>query len=294
MTVGTAERRRTIAARALRWLRRRRALHGYVTTAPNPQTVLDLFAEEWASRLPPPFGDLRAGDTALFEDPRITWAAGVLGGCAGKAVLDLGPLEGGHSYMFEQMGAQEVVAIEGNVRAYLRCLVTKELLGMRRVSFQCGDFVSYLRAPGRRFDIVNASGILYHQRNPAELLALCCKTADAVIIWTQYFDPDVVASRAWLRRRFTRVESLEYEGFRYEGHRQDYRKTARLPWYCGGNAPYSHWMAREDLLSCLRFFGMTTVSVSFDEKDHQNGPAIAVVARRARAERASLTSGAAP
>ena len=33
MITGTAERRRTIAARALRWLRRRRALHGYVTTA---------------------------------------------------------------------------------------------------------------------------------------------------------------------------------------------------------------------------------------------------------------------
>ena len=55
--------------------------------------------------------------------------------------------------MFERAGA-EVVAIEGNPRAFPRCLVTKELLGLRRVSYQCGDFMAYLRNAPRRFDVV--------------------------------------------------------------------------------------------------------------------------------------------
>jgi SAM-dependent methyltransferase len=86
-------------------------------------------------------------------------------------VLELGPLEGGHSFMFERLGAREVIAIEANPRAYLKCLIIKELLDLRRVRFLCGDFLEYLRADGTDFDLVFASGVLYHMRNLARTSA---------------------------------------------------------------------------------------------------------------------------
>ena len=65
-----------------------------------------------------------------------------IGGVTEKTILELGPLEGGHSYMLDRAGAAQVVAIEGNARAYLKCLIVKELLGLPRVQFLCGDSVA--------------------------------------------------------------------------------------------------------------------------------------------------------
>src|SRR5687768_5098242 len=127
-------------------------LDSYVHSAPSPQNAADIFKGEWSSRLP--LDGVESGGAGLFDDERIKWGVEQIGGVEGKTVLDLGPLEGGHSAMFEWMGAAEVVAVEANTRAYLKCLVTKELLGLKRVSFLCGDFVEYLRERPRRFDLV--------------------------------------------------------------------------------------------------------------------------------------------
>src|SRR5262245_26338252 len=96
------------------------ALH--VTAAPAPQNAVDIFTGEWASRLPPPFDTVTAGTALLFDDHRIHWAGEQLGGFAGKSILDLGPLEGGHPYIFERAGASEIIAVEGNPRAFMKCL----------------------------------------------------------------------------------------------------------------------------------------------------------------------------
>ena len=252
----------------------------YVQSAPSPQAAVDLFKGEWASRLPPPFDTVNAGSAALFEDERIHWAAGQVGGFAGKTILDLGPLEGGHPYMFERAGAKEIVAIEGNPRAFMKCLVTKELLGLQRVSYQCGDFMEYLRGEHRRFDIVNASGVLYHQRDPAELLARICRTADAVIVWTTYYDAEAIAKLAATELRFPGSSEAEYEGFKYRAHRQEYLQALRTPGYCGGGASYSVWMERAAILDGLRTFGMANIATGFEQTWHPNGPTFSVVATR--------------
>ena len=41
-------------------------------------------------------------------------------GVDGRRVLELGPLEGGHSYMLQRAGAARVLAIEANTRAFLK------------------------------------------------------------------------------------------------------------------------------------------------------------------------------
>lgn len=270
---------RTLLDRAVLRLRRDRS-KTHVRSAPTPQNAVDIFKGEWTSRLPPPLETIAAGSADLFQDVRITWMRDELGGFHGKSVLDLGPLDGGHPYMFEQSGAAEILAIESNPRAFLRCLVTKELLGLRRVSYRCGDFMEYLRQADRRFDLISASGVLYHQRNPAELIALCCRTADAVSLWTHYYDAAAVRTLPRTRARFPGFSDEEYDGFRYRAYRHEYLDSVRMACFCGAGASHSFWMERAAILECLRTFGMANIKIAFDNPAHENGPSFSVLATR--------------
>ena len=40
----------------------------------------------------------------------------------------------------------------------------------------------------KTFDICFASGVLYHMRNPAELIALIARATDRVLLWTHYME----------------------------------------------------------------------------------------------------------
>ena len=139
-------------------------LDGYVELIPTDQNALDIFKGEWSSRLPGIWKELNAGTIPLFEDPRILWAADQLGGFGNQRVLELGPLEAGHSYMLETLGADTVIAVEANKRAYLKCLIIKEILNLKRCRFELGDCVTFLRENQTAFDVCLASGVLYHMR----------------------------------------------------------------------------------------------------------------------------------
>ena len=72
---------------------------------PTTQIAVDCISD-WSSQFPSGSG-LTGGNAALFEDQRLVWALQRLGGVKGKRVLELGPLEGGHTYMLEQAGPRK-------------------------------------------------------------------------------------------------------------------------------------------------------------------------------------------
>jgi Protein of unknown function (DUF1698) len=255
-------------------------LDSYVQSSPDPQNALDIFKEEWASKLPGKLAALQAGEIPLFEDTRLAWGVNEANGVHGKSVLDLGPLEGGHAYMLEHLGAKEITAIEGNTRAFLKCLIVKELLDMRRVHFLCGNFVEYLRNCKVTFDFCNASGVLYHMSNPAELIALTAQVADAVYLWTHYYDETVITSTSHVSDRVSAGESLEYLGFKYTAHRQEYGEFLKHNRFFGGPASYSNWMERNDILRCLRHFGLSDIRIAFEYPGHIGGPCFSLLAMR--------------
>ena len=127
--------------------------------APSAQNALDLFAGEWSSQPPSDRPELKAGATPLFDDPRIAWAhhrlmeMGLANGVRDRDVLELGPLEGGHTYLLDRLGVTSVTAVEANARAYLKCLIAKETFGMPRARFLLGDCLEFLRTTDRRFDV---------------------------------------------------------------------------------------------------------------------------------------------
>jgi hypothetical protein len=255
-------------------------LDSYVEVPPSGENSIRIFAGEWSSRLPPPYSET-TGKSDLFEDGRITWLSDVLGGFKGLRVLELGPLEAGHTTMLERGGADSILAVESNMRAYLKCLIVKELLDLHRARFLLGDFVSYLRESSERFDLCVASGILYHMQEPVEVLDLISQKADLLLLSTHYFDEGLIASEPAIAEKFSSAEDCVYGDFHYVRHKYHYGAALQWQGFCGGAKPFSYWLSRHDILSTLRLVGYNELIVGMDHPDHQNGPAFGVIASKA-------------
>lgn len=252
----------------------------YFDTAPSPQNALDIFRGEWYTSLPGELHQLRAGSIDLYADPRLAWALSQMPDLTARDVIELGPLEGAHTYMLEHAGCASVRSIEASPRAYLKCLVMKEVLGLQRSHFLCGDFVTYLRNAPAKADAVIASGVLYHMTNPAELIELISRVTDCVFLWTHYYDEQALAARPDIARKLTKRIQTEHQGFQHVLYRYEYWSSFGLKRFCGGPNPHAFWMERYAILDCLRFFGYNDIVTGFDEPNHPDGPAFALVAKR--------------
>lgn len=253
----------------------------FVDVPPSPVNAVEIFSGEWASSFPAGFPPTTAlGSTPLFEDPRIHWANEVLRkfgrGIEGASVLELGPLEGGHTYMMSKLGAKEIVALEANTRAYLKCLVAKEVLGITRANFLLGDALPYLRNPPRRFDLGVACAFLNHLVEPVEVierLAACC---DAVFIWNVVHGPALFQKQPALESRFAPRQENTWAGFRHYLHPHFYGEGVDYRRFWGGMKPSCCWMETSDVLSALRHFGFTRLEHM--EEENPFGHAVRVVA----------------
>jgi SAM-dependent methyltransferase len=260
-------------------------LDTYCSETPSAQTAVDIFEGEWASEFPPPLSDVRAGSAPLFAIEHVPWGVKALGGVQGQRVVELGPLEGGHTYLLDRMGAAEVIAIEANTRAFLKCLVSKELLGIASARFKCGDALRYLESElargATKFDLCLASGVLYHFQNPVAALDLITRSSDRLLLWTMYYDDDYIRSRDDLSVKFPRSSPMEYDGFKHTLYRQEYQQSLNYKGFCGGSAASSAWMTRDDIFGALEHFGFEVVDVGFEEQNHKgNGPCICIAAKR--------------
>jgi len=131
---------------------------------PSPQNAVDIFSGKWASDLSQVCAVSGTGSADLFVgDPRPKMAAETLGNSHarldGLHILELGPLEAAHSFQLEQLGAASITAVEANAEAFLKCLIVKELLGLKVCHFLLGDVIEFASKTDRKFDIVFCSGI---------------------------------------------------------------------------------------------------------------------------------------
>ncbi len=252
----------------------------YFMSYPSPQNSVNILKGEWSSKFPEEYL-VEAGPIPLFEDYRIRWLVNQVE-VEGMNVLELGPLEGGHTYMLEKAQAGKIIAIEANSKAYIKCLITKEITGLTKSSFLCGDFVQYLENTETKFDGIIACGVLYHMTDPVKLIHLISNaTTNFVFLWTHYYDQKWVESKSSLER-FSGKSVRSYLGFECNYHQQNYLDGSSQPGFCGGGFHYSNWMEREDIIRCLRYFGFSELKINFDDYNHPNGPSFAVLAHKSK------------
>jgi hypothetical protein len=256
-------------------------LDEYVKKYPNPQNIIDIFEGEWACSFNE-FKDIKTspGFADLSNDDRINWAVEKLGAIEGKTVLELGPLEAVHTYMISKKGVKEVIAIEANQRAFLKCLCIKEIMDIKNAKFLLGDFHEYLEKCTRRYDIVFASGVLYHSTKPIELIKNISKATDKVFIWSMYYDKKIINNRIDLKKNFSSLKKLKYDGEKYYYSEHHYEQGLNIKYFCGGSNTSSIWLTKDSILKALEKNGFRKISINFDEPNHQNGPSIGICAER--------------
>jgi hypothetical protein len=249
-----------------------------VSHSPTPESTVGIL-DGWVSTLPAELGANTGGYVSLFDDPRATWAINQLGGVEGAGVLELGPLEGGHTYMLDRAGAKSITAIEANKRCYLKCLITKELLSIHSARVLLGNFVPWLEENRQKFDVIWATGVLYHMTDPLRLLRLIADHTDLLHIWTHFYPDDYWPDP--LPHPLTSIEDHEFEGDIFKYYLRSYMGVESTPAYCGGVYSGSAWMRRSDILRALKKFGFSEIDIAFEAPFTGNGPSFALVAKRA-------------
>lgn len=248
---------------------------GFVAGAPDVQQTIDQFT--WASKLPIP--GTTSGKSELFDDSRIRWLLENIPTQAPFSVLELGPLEGGHSAMLAAAGGQ-VRAVEANVSAYVKCLVVKDLLGLDTVEFLLGDFNADMAENERRYDLLLASGVLYHMADPVGTICNMTNRADTVFVWTHYFDKSKMSLVTRGVKGFWGKKKLfSYRGSHITGEVRRYGPGARLARFWGGSQPMTVWLAKSDIYRIFAEEGFEIIE-GLDEPDHPNGPAVYFLAQR--------------
>jgi SAM-dependent methyltransferase len=245
----------------------------YISTVPSTQNAVDLFKDSWSSCLP--LDNVKSGSIPLFDDPRIRAFNSVIS-VAGKTILELGPLEGAHSKMLQDLGAASVTSVESNSISFLKCLTVKNIFQLN-TSFLLGDFREYIKEckiKNIKYDIVLASGVLYHMTNPVELLRDISDVTEVVYIWTHYYSK----TRTDTHKRFDKKPVLLDS--QYSAYKHYYRKALKLKGFCGGTLPYSLWLERDALLEGLQNVGFKSIEILNEGFDHPSGNEISLVASK--------------
>lgn len=250
----------------------------YEPGMPSHQKAIDLL-EGWSGSFPPGM-KLDAGKLAFHNDQRIAWAIKQMGSLADKTVLEIGPLEGMHTYMLAKEKPKRIDAVEANRLSYLRCLVTKEILGIPRARFLLGDAMEWLRNGEERYDLIVASGVLYHMSEPVELLRLMAERTDAIFLWTHFFLDNSDKGEPWRAAFSGKMQIRELNGVAARCYERSYYNAATNSAFCGGPKDRHYWLHREDIISLFASFGYANIEIMGEQRNHPGGPCFSLLARR--------------
>jgi hypothetical protein len=257
-------------------------LDEYVVGMPSAQHAIDALPG-WNAALPPHL-NVKAGVATFYADNRILWAIEQFGSIEGRRILELGPLEASHTWLLEQQGPSVIHSIEANKLSYLRCLVVKEILGMTTAKFFLGDFAEWLDKSGERYDLVIASGVLYHMSDPIALIRSIAERTDAFYLWTHYVSDDAMPPGDPRRGALIgQAEVHQSEGVGVRLFKRSYYGAWKSKSFCGGPHDLHRWIERNDLLALIRAFGFDDIRIAHDEPLHPNGPSFSIFAHRTSA-----------
>ena len=168
------------------------------TMGPDEIAAAIATAEYWHHRI-----ELRPGciTPGAQDTPALEAQIGIDTDFTGKRVLDVGARDGYFSFLAEQRGAREVIALDNVPPTLTGFDVAKRLLGSR-VEYVVDNVYNLTPEIFGKFDVVFFLGVIYHLRHP--LLALdriwdVCEMGADLYVETHMIDEGLVAKDGSLR-----------------------------------------------------------------------------------------------
>ncbi len=180
-----------------------------------------------------------------------------------KTILELGALEGAHSFIFaNHPGVERVLSLEGREVSLRKARFVQNLLEIRNVEFVQANLEYCDLTRFGKFDAVFCCGLLYHLPEPWKLLEQLPSVAPVLYIWTQY----------------AREEEARDVGPGWRG-KIHIEGGADEP--LSGMSATATWLTIQSLCDLLRACGYKHVDVIYDDPAHPNGPAVTIGATTA-------------
>jgi SAM-dependent methyltransferase len=175
---------------------------------------------------------------------------------AAQTILELGALEGAHSFLLAQHpSTKRVLALEGREANIRRARFVQERLGITKVEFLQTNLEQSDLAPLGRFDAVFCSGLLYHLPRPWELIQQLASVAPKLFLWTMYSDEAAADSVV--------------DGFR---GRTQTEGGADEP--LSGLSSHSLWLTLGSLIEALTRAGYGRIEIFENNLSHPQGRAV--------------------
>jgi hypothetical protein len=255
----------------------------YSRERPSNQTMVDILKGCWTSAFPDEY-NAKAGKVRHFDfslDWRVQWVDQVLpGGIKGLSVLELGAFEAYNTWHFEKLGARSVASIEGNNLNFLKCLIVKEITGLN-ARFLYGDIIAFLESHSQKYDLLYASGVLYHSTEPLKLLNLMTMVTGKLFLYTHYYDENAINCNPFLSDSFYPDKDVEGEinGYKAKLHYKSYNEKKDIT-FCGGSEDFSFWMEKQNILEFLELQGFKIIKTRLDQLDNPHGPVLFIFAEK--------------
>jgi SAM-dependent methyltransferase len=204
-------------------------------------------------------GKTYGGSFDTTQDSRLVRFAEQFPGA--RQILELGSLEGGHSFLLARLPSVErVLAIEGRQYNVDKAKFVQRLLGVENVEFLTANLESLDLSTLGKFDAVFCCGLLYHLPEPWKLVEQIRRVSSHLFLSTHYAPIENAASIV------RGLNGLRYKEFGF-----------RDP--LSGLSPDSFWPTLDGLQDMLRQNGFQNISIIEDSPGHQNGPIVLLAAR---------------
>jgi SAM-dependent methyltransferase len=181
---------------------------------------------------------------------------------AAKNIIELGSLEGGHSFALAKSPVVEkVLAVEGREKNIEKAKLVQDIFGDQKVEFVQGDIEKLDFQQFGTFDAVFCSGLLYHLPKPWELIPKLARVSPNIFIWTQ------ISEEAKAKKM--------REGWRGKIYREGGFFDP-----LSGLSKKSFWLSLGSLIGLLTANGYREIKIIEHNLAHPNGAAVTLAATK--------------
>jgi len=194
------------------------------------------------------------------KDPRVRQFAECFPGVS--ELLELGSLEGGHTFMLARLAnVERVVAVEGRTGNIEKARFLQTLFGITNIQFVEANLERFDLSQLGRFDAIFCSGVLYHLPEPWRLIEQMSRVSANLFIWTHY--------------------ALEQEAKKVKGgYAGKLYREAGLSDPLSGLSQKSFWPTLNSLTAMLGRYGYEQIRILEDNARHPHGASVTLATTR--------------